>query len=414
MTLLQKTTIRASEIRQRLAELAGVEEMGDEHRAEIGTLRTEYADVELRLQAATVGDDPPVDPPVDPVDPSDGDAEFRELQALRGRVGFGQYLGAALEGRSVAGAEAEFNQHLSIPGDRFPLEMLAPKLEERAAINGDAAASQSSWLDRLFAGTAAQALGVTMPSVAPGVNAYPVITSNASPVQRGRTEAATAATISATVTEIKPTRSTVTATYSVEDNARLPGLADAIQRDLAASMTEKIDRTIFKGDSGANENTADIVGLQTASITELTLTQAAKIKKDDTISLFAELVDGKHAASLGDLNIVASVGSNTLWVSTFPTNNRNESMAQILRDNGITWTTRGEIEANTANGDFGAYIGLQRGIENAAVAPVWDSGQMLVDPYSGAKSGEVQLSLHYLWGFQIPRLASYRRLKYVT
>ena len=421
MTAKDKALVRASEIRARLAELAGAEKMGAEERAEIAKLRTEYKDVELRIQAATVGAAGP-DDPAKPTEPTEPDAEERELLELRARVEFAPYLTAALERRGVVdGAEAEYNKHLNVPVDRFPLELLAPKVEEqapraeeRAKINGDSFTSQGPWLDRLFSNTAASFLGITMPSVPAGISSYPVITSDADPKQRGRTEAASAATISATIFEIKPTRNAVHAVYSIEDDSRLPGLADAISRDLSAAMVEKIDRAIFKGDSGANENSADIVGLQTAGITEITLTQSEKVSRGDAMGLFAALVDGKHAGGLGDLNIVASVGSNTLWVSTFPTNNRNETLAQILRSNGVNWTTRGEIETATTNGKFGAYIGLQRGIENAAVAPVWNSGQMIVDPYSGAKSGEVQLSLNFLWGFKIPRTSSFRRLKYVT
>ena len=59
MTDAQKLALRASEIRTRLAELAGIEEITDEQRAEIGTLRVEYATVETRAQAAIVAADEP-------------------------------------------------------------------------------------------------------------------------------------------------------------------------------------------------------------------------------------------------------------------------------------------------------------------------------------------------------------------
>ena len=157
----------------------------------------------------------------------------------------------------VSGAELEYNQHLGMPGDHFPLELLTRDvdndLETRAKVDGETGVNQASWIERLFSDTAAMHLGVSMPSVASGVSAYPVLGSTASPAQRGRTEAASNATITATVTEIKPTRNAVSATYSIEDNARLPGFAEAIGRDLSAAMTEKIDRTIFVGDTGANE-----------------------------------------------------------------------------------------------------------------------------------------------------------------
>ena len=106
--------------------------------------------------------------------------------------------------------------------------------------------------------------------------------------------------ISATVTEIKPTRNAVHAVYSIEDDARLPGLADAIRRDLAMAMTEKIDRTIFLGDSTARMKTQPTLSASRARpSTESTLTQAAKIKAGDWLGFFAGLIDGQYAASVG-------------------------------------------------------------------------------------------------------------------
>ena len=203
--------------------------------------------------------------------------------------------------------------------------------------------------------------------------------------------------------------------YSIEDNARLPGFAAAIGRDLSSAMTEKIDRTIFVGDASANENVADVTGFTTAGISEVTLTQANKVKADELLKLLAGLVDGKYASSMNDVRVVATVGSNQLWLGTVQNSAAsNDTLAKFLRENGVSWTTRGEIETATANGDFGAFIGLNRGIRNAAVAPVWSGAQLVRDPYSGAAKGEVALTLNYLWNFAIPRVANFRRLKYVT
>ena len=67
-----------------------------------------------------------------------------------------------------------------------------------------------------------------------------------------------------------------------------------------------------------------------------------------------------------------------------------------MRNSGVTWTTRGSIETNTANGDFGAFVGLSRGNTGAARAAVWDSATLVRDPYSGKVKGEVELVLNYL------------------
>ena len=64
------------------------------------------------------------------------------------------------------------------------------------------------------------------------------------------------------------------------------------------------------------------------------------------------------------------------------------------------------------SGDFGAYIGLGRGIEGAGIAAVWEQGQLIRDPYSGADTGEVLLTLNYLFQLAFPRTANFKRLKF--
>ena len=182
-----------------------------------------------------------------------------------------------------------------------------------------------------------------------------------------------------------------------------------------AAMIATVDRTVFIGDDTANPNEGDIIGLETASIDEETLTQANKVKADEVLKLLVGYVDGIHAMSPADLRIVATVGSNKLWSGTIHNSAAsNQTIAQFLAASGINWVTKGDVEANSADGDFGAFVGLGRGIDGAGIAAVWDSGALIVDPYTGAKGGTVGLTLNYLWDFQFPRTANFKRLKYVA
>ena len=108
------------------------------------------------------------------------------------------------------------------------------------------------------------------------------------------------------------------------------------------------------------------------------------------------------------------MGAARLWLATQANSNRNESVAQVMKGNGLSWMTRGGIETATADGDFGAFVGLARGIEGAAVAPVWESARLIRDPYSGASKGEVAITLHTLWGFKLARAANFKRVKFVA
>ena len=406
MTAAQKLRLKARKLAREFREwLAG----DDYDAAELETRQAAVSAAEERadaLEAAEAAENGP-----DRV--TEEDAEARELRQLRGRVEVRRYIGAAMEGGVVDGAEAEFNGALNMGAGSFPLRLLAP--ERRTTTDTEAGAMQGTWLDRLFAMTAAMRLGVSFRSVGPGVAAFPVTTAGASAAQRGRQEDAANAAWTVGVTEIKPSRNAVRAVFSVEDAARLRGLEDALRRDLRMALTEGVDRAIFKGDDGADENAADIVGLQTAAIGESTLTQANKIKGDKTLAVFAAMIDGKHAAAPGDLRIVATVGANTLWLSTLHNAAADsETVAGFLRRAGLSWSVRGEIEAATADGDFGAFVGLGRGINGAAVAPVWDAARLIRDPYSEAASGEIALTLQTLWGFKLPRPANFKRLKFAA
>ena len=410
MLPVQILEIRAGEIRKRLSEIGGMADMTDEVRSELDTLKTEYIDNDGKRAALIIaGDGTPTI--VDTVS-----SEGRELMELRSKVEFGKYVAAAMAGNGVSdGPEREYNQHLGIADNYFLLALLAGKYEERAARDGDAQASQGTWLDRVFNETAAERVGISFRPVPPGVSTYPVTTAGGSPTQRGRTQAAGEGTYTVAVTEMKPARRAVHGIYSIEDDMRLPGLSEAIERDMRMAMVESVDRAVFNGDTGANENVADITGMRTAGIVEVTLTQANKVKADETLKLFLALVDGNHAGMLGDLRMVTSVGANTLWYGSIHNSAAdNQTIAQFLMASGLSWMARGSIDGNTANGDFGAYVGLARGIEGAGIAAIWEQGQLIRDPFTGADSGNVQLTLNYLWQLAFPRTDNFKRLKFVS
>ena len=413
MNRLQKLQLRQSEVRVSLGKLLDTPEAErtDTYTDDLGKLTKEVRSLETDVGAAiAAGEDK-----VEEVATKDT-AEGKEYRELRAGVDFGRYVSAAMGGHGVTnGAELELNQHLKIQDGYFPMELLAGNLETRALRDGDAGASQGTWLDRVFHGTAAESIGISFRPVAPGVAAFPVTTAGGAPQQRGRTQAAAERTYTVNVTEIKPSRRAVHGVYSIEDDARLPGLGAAIERDMRMAMTESVDLAVFKGDAGANEDLADIVGLQTAAITEATLTQANSKKADEVLKFFLAYVDGQYANALSDVRIVASVGTNVLWYGSVhaPTVD-NQSIAQFLMASGLGWTARGGIDAATTNGKFGAYVGLARGVDGAGIAAVWEQGQLIRDPYSGAKTGEVQLTLNYLFSLAFPRPANFKRLKYVT
>ena len=368
---LRDLRARQSRERQRMAELGLADNLTDETRQELDAIENGTADLERQIRAATIAVETEEaeqrDAGAAARAPED-DAEARELRNLRAKVKLTGYVAAAVEQRSAVGAEAEYNAARGIAGNRFPLELLAPEM--RATTDADTTTTPRRWLDRLFAGTAAERVGITMESVPTGVASYPVTTAGASAAQRQRsTDAAADAAWTIGVTEIRPTRNAVRLLFSIEDAARIPGLESALTRDLRMALMEGVDRAIFLGDATASGTDADITGLTTAAITETTITQSNKILGPGTLAAFTGMVDGIHANSLGDLRVVASVGAWRLWENTIINSTAdNMTLASFLRSAGLSWMARGEIDINTANGDFGAFVGRSMGIEGAGVA----------------------------------------------
>lgn len=179
MTRLQKAQLRQSELRTKIA--AELDKSGEERdSAELERLTREMQACEVEVRAAFLIEEEQTVPDVVET------AEGRDMPELRSRVQFGRYIEAALGGSGVMdGAEAELNQELGLRADYFPLDLLAGQwqdpVETRAKRDGDAMASQGDWLNRVFASTAAMALGVSFRNVNPGVATYPVTTAGGWP-----------------------------------------------------------------------------------------------------------------------------------------------------------------------------------------------------------------------------------------
>ena len=418
MDNLQKAQLKVSEVKTKITDLLDLptENRGEDFDGKLVAAMEQTKSAEKELQAALLSQ--PAETAEKVVEKRAGveTAEQREEVELRSKINFGRYIGAAMAGTGVtSGAENELNQHLGLAANEFPLDLLSPAVEMRALRDGDADVNARSWLDRVFADSAAMRLGISFVSVESGISAYPVLTGGGSGDQRGRTQGVSESAYTFAVSELKPTRNSVMGIYTLEDVARVPGLSDAIARDMQNGITEKIDRTIFRGDSDANEDGADITGLETLSIGEETITQTNKVKPDEVLKSFLSFVDGLYASSLSDLAVVMAVGANTLFHSTIANSAAsNETVARFLMNAGLSWMVRGHIESATTNGKFGAFVSLGRGLTGAGVAPVWNRGEMTVDRFTSAHKAEVRLVLHWLWNFGLPRTANFKRIKFVS
>ena len=292
MNGIQKLQLKLEERRKELAQLLDNEERSEDFQDKLGVAKKAIENAQTEVAAAALAEP---DPEEVKEEARVSTPEGAEVAELRQKAQFGQYLVASGARRGVVGAEAELNAALGIGELDFPLDFLTSP-EARAAIDGDGAANQGSWLDMLFAQAAAMRVGVSFRSVGTGIANYPVTTGGPVGIQRQRAEAVASVTLGVTVHELKPTRMATHLVYSIEDAARLPGLADAIRREMADALVDSIDKAVFLG-AAAGGTEADIKGLSSATgVFEETLTQANKVKGVNTLETFVDQVDGKYAS----------------------------------------------------------------------------------------------------------------------
>ena len=160
-------------------------------------------------------------------------AEDRERRELRERSGLHRYIGAALSGAALDGAEAEYAAAMGCPG-LVPLTMVGPTMEERQAAHGGAVehravtpAPADSDVDRtqapivpaIFDRSVAPYLGVEMPTVQTGVQGYPVLSTSLMGGMKAEDAAADEGAGAYTVTDADPRRLTGSFRIRKEDVA---------------------------------------------------------------------------------------------------------------------------------------------------------------------------------------------------
>ena len=128
----QKISVRLSEIRQRLNEVAGLEgdAFTDEIRQESDKLTTEYRDKETQYRAALTAEGNEAEQRA--AGAVSETAEDRERRELRGRARLASYVNAAISGQPVSGADAEYAAAEGCAG-LVPLQLFGGTAEERAA-----------------------------------------------------------------------------------------------------------------------------------------------------------------------------------------------------------------------------------------------------------------------------------------
>ena len=397
---------RQSKERQRMAELAVVEELNDEQRAELDTIERATPDLERQIRAATVALETEEREAETRAAPAP-DAEKRERIELRSRASLTGYLRAALEGRQVDGAEAELRSAAGVSG--IPLELwdIGQETEQRQTDSATPAPGTVGVnLDRIrptvFANSIAPRLGIEMPRVASGTYASATITTSltAGAQTKGADQDSTAAGF--TVTSVTPKRISARLSIQIEDVAAVgqANFESILRENLALVLSDELDKQAING-NGTAPNLTGIL----ARLTDPTDPTDVAIF-DAFAAAHADGIDGLWANTLKDAAIVCGPATMALSARTFQTatNYKGElsAAAYAMANTGGWWTNKRMPDAVS---DIQQAILYRKGRSmmggagaiRTAVCPHWNEVS-IDDIYSDSASGTRHFTMHVLLG----------------
>ena len=395
MTKSQKLTVRASEIRQRLNEIAGLEgdALTDEVRAEEATLTTEYRDTEVRLRAATIAEGDPAE-----TRETRETREQRERTELRSRSRLHRFVHAAIQDRAPDGAEAELAAAAGCPG-LVPLGMFGPTAEERAAehravtpapADSDVTTTHAPIVPALFDRSVAGHLGIEMPTVPTGIRSFPVLATSLSGGPKAESAAADEGAGGFTVADADPRRITGSFRIRKEDIAKMDGLEDALNMNLSAVISDELDKQIVNGN-----NTAPNLNGLLKQLTDPSAPAAGAETFDRYLAAFASHIDGLFAVD--EMGVRGLLGPHTyrhMAAALRSGNAADQTFSQFWRSHGGGLRSSKRIAAPPTTGTDS---GIQQAIirrsnpagDRVAAAPVWTGVELVRDPYTGAAKGEI-------------------------
>ena len=386
----QTLAIRASEIRAKLNELAGVETLDDAQRGELDTLTGEYRDTEARYRAALTAESGELETREAPA----ADPETREARELLGRATVGRWISAALRGRLVDGVEAETGAAFGCPG-LVPLELLtAGGVEHRAitpAPSSDTAVNVAPIMPAVFDQSAAAWLGVEMPTVAAGTASYPVITTSVT--AGARAKSATAPETAGTITPftVSPRRITGAFRIAREDEAMLPDLEPALRDNLSSVLSDGVDAQVVAGDNQA----PNLNGVNT-QLTAAAAPATGAESFDRYVAAAASHIDGLFAVSMADIRLLVGAATYKHAAATFRGTDGETAAQTYLASHtgGFRASRRIPDPANHVQ----VAIVRRSAPGRAAISPIWQGVEIVRDPFSAAGKGETILTTLLLIG----------------
>lgn len=395
MLTSKKLELRRSEIRQELATLAANDNPSEDETRRMDELDKEYRTAEQRYRAAIIAEDE---------ERREAGAELetrseQEWNELASNFEVRQVVQALDENKALEGGTAEVVQELrnagGFQGIPVPLEALETRAGETLAGGVPDPIRTMPTIDRIFANSSATQMGCRMINVGVGEIEYPVATGGAQPGWAG-SETGDVPGPQAYTTVDRPMKPDQTLGVQMKITRKAlkqagAGLEQAVRRDMSAAIQQETDRAIFLGSGSSGEPLGIFPGASTYGITETAIGAAASYAAFRAAAvrfMTANAANGPGAVNLLLRPEVFDGMDDDLITGTAI----SEWDRLVAKIGNVVMTTNG-IESPT--GDPAASSALLTTATNG-VAPIfcgmWGAVDVIRDPYSDAKSGQLRLT----------------------
>ena len=381
MTELQRLKVREIELRAKLNELSGVDELTPEQRSELDTANNEYGDVQAQMKAAIL---------------AEGTAPAPEPTEPEQRASVGAIVQAAVEHRATTGAEAEVQAELGLNSNQIPLSMLVEhRTSGQSSAPSDTGRTTRPIIPFVFPQGSLAFLGIRQDTVPVGDAVYTVLSTAAAPGRPtgGNAQATSAAAFTAST--LQPARIQAGVFYRREDAGRLAGMDSALRMNLSAALSDELDEVVID-----HLLTGSTLTANAASAADTYATYRSRF-------VYAH-IDGSYASMASDLRLV--VGSDTY-----------SDMAGTYRANEDSMNALGAIMSETSGIRVSAHApatasnkqnGLVRiGMNMDYAVGIWQGVTIIPDEVTMADEGEVKLTAVMLYARALLRSSGFAKVE---
>ena len=394
MNSLQRVQKNLSESREKLNQLSMKSDRTKEEEAQLVELRAAHSKLETEYRTALEDSNQPK--------VIVKDAEQRELDGLILKASVGDVLHAALDQRSTDGATAELQTHYGLSPHQVALEQLETRAVTPAP--SDVGQTQQPIIPQIFPDGLASFMGISMPVIGTGEATFTVLSTGATvgTPAKNATQAETTGVFTAST--LSPKRAQASFFWSIEDEARLSGLEDALRSNLGAALSSKFDDILLN-----DTNEGLLADGLTAPTNPTLVTDWEEYK-----ALLVNQVDGNFATSTDQLRVVIGPAAYAHQEVEFRVasgnGGNNESAYELLvrKSGGVRVSSHVPVPASDIQGSIVA----RRFDAIHATMPVWRGVTLIPDRVSQAAKGQVILTAVALWSLKVLRADGFGRLAF--